>query len=59
MPALNITASPVAVAADFELMAEAEFRRAYLNQWPEIARPGWAEISKEAWMSCHNPQMAM
>ena len=59
MPALGITASPEAVAADFELMAEAEFRRAYLNQWPEIARPGWAEISEEAWMSCHNPQMSM
>jgi phage terminase large subunit-like protein len=59
MPALNITASPAAVAADYELMARAEFRRAYLNQWPEVARPGWAEISQERWMSCHNPQMAL
>jgi phage terminase large subunit-like protein len=59
MPALQFTASPAAVAADFELMAEAEFRRAYLNQWPEIARPGWAEISEEAWMSCHNPEMTL
>jgi phage terminase large subunit-like protein len=59
MPALGWTATEAAVAADFELMAEAEFRRAYLNQWPEVANPGWGEISEQAWMSCYNPEMTL
>jgi phage terminase large subunit-like protein len=61
MPALGPggTVDEDAVAADLELMELSEFRRACLNQWPEIARPGWAEISEEAWMSCHNPEMTL
>jgi hypothetical protein len=28
-----------------------EFRRAYLCQWPEVARPGWGVIGQDAWSS--------
>ena len=41
MPALGITVSVETVAADSETMDLAEFRRAYLCQWPEVASPGW------------------
>jgi hypothetical protein len=41
MPALGTTVDVEAVAADLELMALPEFRRACLNQWPEVANPGW------------------
>ena len=49
MPALGITVSEETVRADFETMPLAEFRRAYLCQWPEIAKPGWEVISRQAW----------
>ena len=49
MPALGITVSEETVAADYDLMDLAEFRRAYLCQWPEIARPGWEVISQQTW----------
>ncbi len=49
MPALGITVSEETVAADFVLMDLAEFRRAYLCQWPEVAKPGWEVISQQTW----------
>jgi phage terminase large subunit-like protein len=49
MPALDRKTQLSTVRADFELMALPEFRRAYLNQWPEVALTGWAVISKAAW----------
>lgn len=49
MPALDIKTQLSTVRADFELMALPEFRRAYLNQWPEVALTGWAVIPKAAW----------
>jgi hypothetical protein len=49
MPALGITVTEETVAADLELMGLAEFRRAYGCQWPEIANPGWAVITEDAW----------
>jgi len=49
MPALGITVSEETVRADFGTMDLAEFRRAYLCQWPEVARPGWDVISQQAW----------
>jgi len=55
MPALGITVSEETVAADFETMDLAEFRRAYLCQWPEVARPGWAAIGRDAWDACAVP----
>src|SRR5258708_1064822 len=49
IPALGITVSEETVRADFATMPLAEFRRAYLCQWPEIAKPGWDVISQQAW----------
>ena len=49
MPALGITVSEETVRADFELMDLAEFRRAYLCQWPDVAKPGWGVIGEDAW----------
>jgi phage terminase large subunit-like protein len=49
MPALGITVSEETVSADLELMGLAEFRRAYLCQWPDVAKPGWGVITKDAW----------
>lgn len=49
MPALGITVSEETVRADFTTMDLAEFRRAYLCQWPEVAKPGWDVISQQAW----------
>jgi len=46
MPALGITVTPEVVAADFETMELAEFRRACLCQWPEVASPGWKLFSE-------------
>ena len=33
----------------------AEFRRAYLCQWPEVAKPGWDVIAQDAWGACAEP----
>jgi phage terminase large subunit-like protein len=52
MPALGSTVREEAVAADLELMALSEFRRACLNQWPEVARPGWQVVGEDAWDAC-------
>lgn len=49
MPALGITVTEDVVAQDFQDMELAEFRRAYLCQWPEVARPGWGVIGQDAW----------
>lgn len=49
MPALGITVTEDVVAQDFADMELAEFRRAYLCQWPEVARPGWGVIGQDAW----------
>ena len=49
MPALGITVTEETVKTDFGLMDLAEFRRAYLCQWPEVAKPGWDVIGQDAW----------
>jgi phage terminase large subunit-like protein len=49
MPALGITVSVETVAADFETMELAEFRRACLCQWPEVASPGWKLFTEDDW----------
>ena len=49
MPALGITVTEETVATDYDLMDLPEFRRAYLCQWPEVARPGWQVISEQTW----------
>jgi hypothetical protein len=59
MPALGITVSEETVAADFQTMDLAEFRRAYLCQWPEVAKPGWQAIGADAWGACAAPGLRM
>lgn len=54
MPALGRTVTEETVRADFGTMALAEFRRAYLCQWPEVAKPGWEVISQETWAGLGN-----
>jgi phage terminase large subunit-like protein len=49
MPALGITVSEDTVRADLDIMDFAEFRRAYGCQWPDVAKPGWEVIGKDAW----------
>ena len=49
MPALGITVSEETVRSDFATMDLAEFRRAYLCQWPEVAKPGWEVITEQEW----------
>jgi Phage Terminase len=51
MPALGVTVTEETVAADFQTMDLAEFRRAYLCQWPEVAKPGWGVISRDLWQA--------
>jgi len=58
MPALGITVSEETVASDYTDMDEAEFRRAYLCQWPEIARPGWGVIGQDAWAAASSLEVA-
>ena len=50
MPALGVTVSEATVASDFETMELAEFRRACLCQWPEVANPGWKLFSEADWV---------
>lgn len=49
MPALGVTCQPETLRADMGTMSLPDFRRAYLNQWPEVAAEGWAVISRDLW----------
>lgn len=51
MPALGHTVDEATIAADLAVMNPAEFRRAYLNQWPEVALEGWRVIPRDVWMA--------
>jgi phage terminase large subunit-like protein len=51
MPALGWTITEETVAADFQTMKLAEFRRSYLCQWPDVADAGWTTIPKDVWMA--------
>jgi hypothetical protein len=59
MPALGITAREEAVHADYlSWMASgklAEFRRAYMNQWPSEAPEEWQVIPRAIWMGLADP----
>jgi phage terminase large subunit-like protein len=57
MPALGITVSEEVVRADYETMELSEFRRlrAYLCQWPDVAKPGWRTITEDDWAACYEP----
>jgi Phage Terminase len=49
MPALGHTVTEDAVRADFASMPLPEFRRAYLNQWPDVAGEVWKVIPQATW----------
>jgi len=49
MPALGHTVTEDAVRADFLSMPLPEFRRAYLNQWPDVAGDTWQVVGQAAW----------
>lgn len=51
MPALGHTIAERAVANHAATMPVTEFRRAYLNQWPDEAATGWTVIAEHAWTS--------
>src|SRR5258708_6455343 len=55
MPALGITVTEETVTADLDDMGMPEFRRAYGCQWPEVANPGWAVITEDAWRALADP----
>jgi hypothetical protein len=46
MPALGRTVDERTIAADMAAMAPAQFRRAYLNQWPDETGEGWRVIAR-------------
>jgi hypothetical protein len=56
MPALGRTAREEAVRADYQSMKLPEFRRAYLNQWPDEAPDEWIVVGRDAWMALHDPR---
>jgi phage terminase large subunit-like protein len=49
MPALGRLADVDTVRQDLESMGVKEFRRAFLNLWPDESDEGWAVISRDAW----------
>jgi phage terminase large subunit-like protein len=49
MPALGRLIDAATVRADLTSMGLAEFRRAYLNQWPDAAAEGWRVFNRQAW----------
>jgi hypothetical protein len=55
MPALGHTVSVEAIRAEFEGMKLGEFRRAYLNQWPDDAPDEWLVITQAAWNAQLDP----
>ena len=56
MPALGHTIREEAIAADFQTMKLDEFRRAYLNQWPDETPDEWLVVSRDAWEALADPQ---
>lgn len=54
MPALGRTVREEAIAADHQTMKLSEFRRAYLNQWPNEAPDEWLVVPRDAWMALHD-----
>jgi phage terminase large subunit-like protein len=50
MPALGHLIDVETVTTDLANMGLAEFRRAYLNQWPDLMVEGWAVIPRDVWL---------
>jgi len=55
MPALGHTVTESAIRANFESMSLPEFRRAFLNQWPDDAPDEWLVIAKAVWDGLADP----
>lgn len=49
MPALGRLIDVATVRADLASMGVAEFRRAYLNQWPDESLEGWTVVGRDLW----------
>lgn len=49
MPALGATVQLETVAADFAAMSASEFRRGFLNLWPDQLGDGWQAFPQDAW----------
>jgi phage terminase large subunit-like protein len=49
MPALGRLADVDTVRQDLASMGVKEFRRAYLNQWPDETEQGWRVLPRELW----------
>lgn len=49
MPALGHTVTEEAVAGFYQSMKLSEFRRAFLNQWPDDAPDEWTVIKRPSW----------
>jgi phage terminase large subunit-like protein len=58
MPALGHTIDEKSIRAEFERLDLAEFRRAYLNQWPDDAPSEWLVIPEASWMALEDPESA-
>jgi len=60
MPALGHTITEAAIRAEYERLDLADFRRAYLNQWPdEMALDEWAVIPQADWTALADPRSTM
>src|SRR5262245_18166995 len=55
MPALGRTVRPEAIAVDHAQMEPPDFRRAYLNIWPQEAQDEWLVISRPQWEALAGP----
>lgn len=55
MPALGHTVQVEAIEADAKTMDPPDFRRAYLNQWPNEAPDQWLVISRAQWEALTGP----
>jgi phage terminase large subunit-like protein len=56
-PALGYTIDQTAIEAELARLDRDEFRRAYLNQWPdEMPAAEWDVISEQEWQACLDPR---
>jgi hypothetical protein len=49
MPALGRLVDVATIRADLASMGLREFRRAYLNQRPDVTDEGWSIINRDLW----------
>jgi hypothetical protein len=49
MPALGRLADVATVRADLHAMGPAEFKRAFLNLWPDETLEGWKVVARDLW----------